>query len=875
LNKFLKYSIVFVAVVIALASVSYYLAKKYEPEVTRAIVGELNKHLVAEVSVEDINLSLTQRFPYASLRMSNVVIPETGNTAHEGDTLIFVKDLYLQIGLLDFFKKDYTITDAEVNTGFFKMKYDQNGNENFRFWKSQEDSTAAGSLSIRNVYFDEFEYSLKKADELEIDVLFSSAHAQGNFGKEIFDIQLDMDCNITQLTSNNTLFYENENMEGDLTLHIDNPMKNYAFSSKTLEIAGESYSIDGTFNNQNIAQWNLELNTKGADLQRALHLLPLELRKAMNNYDFSGETDLDVDLEANENFRVDINFSELQGKFTHKLALGKAKVAPSKARLSVLNERVSLIIDHLDARIGPGEILSRGSILNLSEPQFDLYLKGNLDLNEIKSLLNITALEIMQGTVQLNGNLKGALKGNSDLQKVQFLKGVDFDGNISLAEGAFQLKNGKQKLHRINGALNLKNNKVIVNKATAAINSSEFELSGVIYNALPYIVSENEPMNIEANFSSNYLDFNEIWNASSTDTSYRFSLPQNLAFDLNLNVGKISFRNFEASELKGKAYYKNGVLTLNPLFLNTASGSVMASGLVSQKTENIFTFQTQADLNNIRLNQLFYAFENFGQDVIESRHLEGIANAGIQVSGKFNRSLKLDPKAIVSDIELKVMQGELNELESLVQIADYLRSNAFWNALVKVDVFEEKLNHIEFETLKNKITIRDEVIAIPSMTIRSSAMDINLSGTHTFDQQINYGVDFRLSDLLRTGQKKDDEFGYIVDDGTGLNVFLKMEGSASSPEFSMDKDAARQKRKNQFEEEKNTFKSILKDEFGLFKKDTTLTSIEEEQKAKTQFEVEWDNIEQKKDSLSKADKNKKKKKEKDDGWEDLDDDDDI
>ena len=872
MDKLLKYTALLLVLAILLAGAAYFLAKKYEPEVTRAIVGELNKNLAAEVSVEDINLSLTQRFPYASLRMSNVVIPETGEIADTGDTLIFVKDLYLQIGLLDFFKKDYIITDAEVNTGFFKMAYDAQGKEKFRFWKSDSDTTSKGSLTIRNVYFDNFQYSLEKADELAIDVHFNSAHARGNFGKERYDIELDLNAKLSRLTSGKKLFYTDQEIEGDLELNIDNPNNNYAFQSRSVEIAGEEYSISGSFNNENTAEWLLTLNTKGADLKQALHLLPIELKSALNNYNFSGKTDLAVDLESNQNFRVDIDFENLEGKFTHKLALGKARIEPSKARLSILNNRVSLIIDHLDAKVGPGEILSRGSILNLAQPQFDIYLKGNLDLKEIKSLLNITDLDLMSGTVNLDGNLKGTLKGNSNVQKVQFLKGVDFNGIISLQDGAFQLKNGKQKLHNITGGINLKNNKVIVDRANAAINASEFELSGVIHNILPYIASENESISIEANFTSDFLDFNEIWNSSTTDTTYQFSLPKNITFDLNLNVKKIAFRNFEASEVKGKAYYKNGVLTLNPLFLKMASGSITSSGLVRQVSENEFSFQTQADLKNIRLNQLFYAFENFSQTVVESQHIEGLANADIQVAGNFNRLLKLNPKSIVSDISLEVHQGELNDLESLVQIADYLRSNAFWNTLIKVDEFEKKLRHIEFETLQNRITIKNRVITIPTMTIRSSAMDINLNGTHTFDQQIDYGLSFRLSDLLRTGKKQEEEFGYVVDDGTGLNVFLKMKGSALSPEFSMDKDAAREKRKNQFEEEKDTFKGILKEEFGLFKNDTTIAGVEKNEKAKTQFEVEWDNLEQKKDSLNKA---AQKKKKKDDGWGELDDDDDI
>ncbi len=79
-------------------------------------------------------MRLLQKFPYASLRFSNVVIPEA--VSADPDTLIFIEDLYLQIGLLDFLRKNYAVSEAEINRGFFNMKIFEDGSDNFRFWKS-------------------------------------------------------------------------------------------------------------------------------------------------------------------------------------------------------------------------------------------------------------------------------------------------------------------------------------------------------------------------------------------------------------------------------------------------------------------------------------------------------------------------------------------------------------------------------------------------------------------------------------------------------------------------------------------------------------------------------------------------------------------
>ena len=167
MGRILKYALFLILTGVILSVVAYFLAKKYEPEVKNAIVYELNQHLKAPVDVEDINFSLLQKFPYASLRFSHVLIPEVGQ--NEPDTLLYIKDLYLQIGLLDFFSKEYKVSEAEVNEGFFQMKLFDDGSNNFRFWKSSSDTTD-NSFSLKNIEFDNFYYRLATSQNLEIDV---------------------------------------------------------------------------------------------------------------------------------------------------------------------------------------------------------------------------------------------------------------------------------------------------------------------------------------------------------------------------------------------------------------------------------------------------------------------------------------------------------------------------------------------------------------------------------------------------------------------------------------------------------------------------------------------------------------------------------
>jgi hypothetical protein len=71
-------------------------------------------------------------------------------------------------------------------------------------------------------------------------------------------------------------------------------------------------------------------------------------------------------------------------------------------------------------------------------------------------------------------------------------------------------------------------------------------------------------------------------------------------------------------------------------------------------------------------------------------------------------------------------------------------------------------------------------VHLPQMAVSSSVMDLEVSGTHGFDGQVDDHLNFRLGDLLRTtARQATDGYGPVIDDGTGLRIFLHMYGTTS------------------------------------------------------------------------------------------------
>ena len=84
--------------------------------------------------------------------------------------------------------------------------------------------------------------------------------------------------------------------------------------------------------------------------------------------------------------------------------------------------------------------------------------------------------------------------------------------------------------------------------------------------------------------------------------------------------------------------------------------------------------------------------------------------------------------------QLKIEDGELIEFEPMYNLSDYVSLN--------------ELKNVKFATLENKIRIENEKVIIPEMEIHSTALSVHVSGSHSFNNIMDYRIRLLLSDVL-------------------------------------------------------------------------------------------------------------------------------
>jgi hypothetical protein len=205
------------------------------------------------------------------------------------------------------------------------------------------------------------------------------------------------------------------------------------------------------------------------------------------------------------------------------------------------------------------------------------------------------------------------------------------------------------------------------------------------------------------------------------------------------------------------------------------------------------------------------------------------------------------------------------EIKSISAEGKYFISNG---ALVNFEPVKElssfieisELENISFERLENDFFIKNNFFYTPQMDVRSTAADLTVNGKHSFDNNYEYHVKILLSEMLSKKVKKPKsnttEFGVVQDDGLGrTSLLLRIENKGEDIKVGYDIKAAGNQIKNEIKSEKQTLKTILKEEYGWFKNDSTVDKTKPN--SSPRFKITWEET----DSVKVGDEVSPEKKE--------------
>jgi len=805
---------IFFLLIIAASAI---LTLVFGDQVKQFAINEINKQLATEVKVNGpISFSVLSHFPNASVCFENVSIAET---LPEKNNFVSCEKITLLFNLKDLWSRNYVINKVTAENGTVAIHVDAMGNRNYEIFKKSSSPSSNFSLKITDAELNNFVITyLDEKNSQDYSFKTDQTELQGNFSSSQFTLNIDADAFSNFLKSNGIDYLPQRSLKVKGAIDCDVDDNKYIFKNVLTSVNGNSFRVDGSVTSlDNGNDLQLKITGENLDLAQLISLLPNEYSGKFSSYkisggiDFTGEISGVMSSASSPLMKADFKLSNAKiGNNDVKEIMSNINLTASYTNGTQHNKISSVLsVNKFSSTIEGNSVSGSFLLRNFSTPSADAMLDGTVDLATIYPLFKTEAVKALSGSVDFhNCFYRGELSA---------LRSSSFDINKIQAGGKFDLKNLKvitpqATYENLNGSFEIQNNDISFSNCAFTTGSSDLRFDGTVTNFFPFLFTAlgdstviRQKIGINAELVSNILHWEDLVGTGATQNSNDdYAIPSvfyRLSGAVSGSAKQFSYEKFHAEDLHGKILFLPGNIYFNDVGLKAENGTVTANGKLDISRSAKSRLDLTAKLDQLDLSQLFYEFNNFDQTTLTNHNLKGNATANISLQSVWdNNKLNLDALHAIADVTVE--NGELNNFQPMMALGTFIKVN--------------ELKNIRFSKMQNQIEIKNRKVLIPGMDIFSSALNVHLSGTHDFDNIIDYKVQLNLLRLLTDKFRKSNYDVSNTDQSTEgfLNLYLTMTGPASDPVIKYDKQAVKQKIATDLAEEKQNLKDVLKKEFN-------------------------------------------------------------
>lgn len=837
--KILKW---FFGIVLSLFLLISLLLYIFKDEICQMAIAEVNTHLKAKVTVSEVDITFWSTFPNLSIDFNHVYIIDARPNATSRDTLLYTDMIRCKVNPFDVWREEYKVKSLEIHPGVLNLRVDSAGNNNYDIFKEPENpSEGSFEMQLKEVILKDFRFNyINDATSQVYKTHIRSMKLDGDLSKDVFTTTATSDLKIIAAKSGNITLVSNKPAKLGVRVEVDTKKGTVVIPKSTITVANLPFNFEGKVDT---AGFNFGVTGKNIGIEQAANNLAFAETKQIKS--FSGKGTLLFDLkiegknEATTPAEIVCNFGVENGTLrdpNSNISLKNLTLKGAYSNVGGVKKEYLELKDVGFVTTG-GPFKGKLKITKFSSPLFEGNANGLINLAVVRSLFKLTQFQQLRGTVDVTSKFAVQTEVLPDESKSYHINKCE--GEVILNKIRAQLVDDKRVYREIEGRVFLRNDKVGMDAVTLQIGSSDFKVDGVFSDVVDYF-SKRGSLNADVEIVSSRIDMADLGSNAKADKMLlerAFIIPDDVQGKVYVDVANLKYEKHYFRKLRGNMTLRDRVIDFPKLTVSNGGADASGTLTISEKLPEIFTIKSHVVSNNIQFDKMFQEWDDFKQDVIKSSNITGVAKANIEFEAPFDLRTGIISKAIVAKIGIEIDNGRLKNVGAFREITQSLNDMASARIAIgkeNIKAFETKLLDLKFDHLENTLLIRDGVIVIPSMSVKSSALELEISGKHTFDNKIDYRFGFRFRDLK---QAEVSEFGRILDDGTGKHVFMRMFGDLYNPSFEWDVESSKAHKKEEREQAKQDARSIFKSEFGLFKNDTTVKTYVKERRPREELEL--------------------------------------
>ena len=749
------------------------------------INGKLNEAVEGTATIRDVTINVWRHFPSVDVAVNDIVVKDS----LYNKPLLQAKYLSTRINILKLIFNQVNIHNLFVEDAIFHLYSDKNGYSNAYLLKGKKKKSASGKTTV----IDEIELknvgivTENATKEKWIGVLFNYAHASLDYNDSIIGISLETNALVKGLGFNlqRGYFLKEKTLKANWNLSFNTASKHLSFNETKVQIGPTNFILKGDFfvGDTLTSHFNLSIKTNNINYKEAASLLTPNISRKINLVELTRPFGVTATIEGSLAFRsmplINVEWVVANNQLiTPALLLDNCSFTGTftnerNKQYPRTDDNSEIALNKLAAKWGNLLLVANTPtvVTNLVHPVLQFDFSSATNLTALDEKLNLATLRFIKGTAELNMQYNGPL--GTDPALLEYLSG---NLRIKNAEVVYEPRN--LTFSNCNGEVVFSKSDLLMNNLQCDFNTNHFKvnIAGQNVNLLAntnlpgqasIICTVYTPDLDLADFKSLFAARRAVVKRKSVGGKVKpavqiDSVLENGTFNLVLQADAVHLRHFTATKVQARIAFDNNGMDIQKVALQHADGRLTMDTKVRQVNEHYNDASANINLENINVQKLFYAFDNFGMQSLNSTNLRGNLNATGNLKLGIDEKGNLMKSSTHGKLQFSLKKGALIGFKPLLDMQKSIFKN-------------RDLSTIEFAELKDSLKIKGEEVYIPRMEIESSAFTFFVEGIYSFGNNTDISIQVPFSNL----KKREDD--YVVQNKganrkAGASIYLRAKG---------------------------------------------------------------------------------------------------
>lgn len=769
--RFLKISgiVLLVLILIPVLAVSF-----FGGTIAKAVVGSLNNRLQTEIVVQDYDVGFWSTFPSLSVNLTDVSVEGS-----DGSQLLNAEEVSCLLDLGSLFGK-ITVEEIVISDGQLQLLTDVDGNTNYQLTgyttvgeqaAAKDEAGEATEFAIADARFYGVDL-IYRDEQLRIDLAgaVDKATFNGDFGADSYLLFADADLDVYHLDQDGTRYLSNKQLHFNTETKINNLDGSYTFAPLAVETGDLEFTVVGDMaSTKEGLRTNLSFESRSGSLEDVLALIPPAYAGGLAELDTRGELLLTA-TAAGEwtqqqypriNGRLTFTDGRVGSPRTNVGAKDLNLVATFAYKDGPRGGVQSFAIEELTGLFRRQEFRMSLAMEDLNDPRITFAADGAFPLGTLPAILGESPVTDGDGFVRIEGlRISGRYE---DMLRPRTMGRVSAAGRLTFEDG--ELTVNDRVLEFPSGTLELRDNELELTDLAFIALETDIAFNGRATNLIPVLFADSLNTNdaeleFDARLTGTSLDLDELLSLAGpteeeeeeaaatgqTDSLRAKTMIRRTAvtdllrgrFDADLEAW--NYEKYEGENFRGQLIFTPRKLDVIGM-TDAMDGRLQLAGSVY--FEAYQRIEGRITCDKIDVEQFFAQGENFYQEVLTSDNIEGKLDAKLFIQAYYDELGEFDYDKLRVKAGMSILNGELHGFEMLENFAFALKSG--------------DLERVRFTKLQNYFEIEEQTLYIPTMFIQSSALNLELSGSHTFNNYLEYYMKVNAGQAIANKIKRHDD----------------------------------------------------------------------------------------------------------------------